>query len=191
MTIPLADVAREAPFTLYGIRATQWLGASFVGTVARTPAGIRSVELDYLDSVDDTTMGLGVVCVDGGSVASGEIDPLEAHCANFVPRFDPAYVVARLRRRRATSAFPAKDFRLRTVNVHISGAVTGAELQYHESLPLQVLRVAVRPGRSAVDVGIAGWQIDVKAFAEKLEPVDADFAREFDLHATAYDLEGE
>ena len=190
MTIELAGVAREAPFTLYGIRASKWTGAAFVGTVARTANGIRSVELDYLDSIDETTMGLGVVCIEGAAVASGEIDPIEAHCAGFVPRFDPGYMVARMRKRRS-SAFTADDFRMNTITLPVTGIVTGAELSHHKELPLQLLRVVVRAGATAVDIGIAGWRLDVKSYAWVLEPVDAAFAHEFDLIAAAYDLEGE
>lgn len=180
MAISLTGVLRDARYPIFGVPPTAWSGPAFVGTVTRAAGAVRSVELIYLDSIDETTMGLAVGSIEGGAVASNLVDPLEAHLTSFTSHFDPAFVMARMRGRRPVP-FPPSDFGRVELTVSALGATTGAALLTHKELPLQLLRLALRGRTGAADVGIAGWRIDVKPYVDALRAVDLAFAKDFEM----------
>lgn len=180
MTIRLVDLLPQTTFPLYAIHPSKWRGASFIGDVSREQGRVSMVEFVYLTGVGASGSGAGVSNVDPS------VRPLEdgetytdLHLVQFVSRFDPRYVRQHMKPRRSP-VFPLKDFRVQEMVLPIGGVSGGVVWLQHRTLPVSLVRTAMRLRDRIVELGIATWNEDARAMAKQVEQVDARFVQEFD-----------
>jgi hypothetical protein len=173
--VRLSEVLGEARFPLFGLPVTAWPGPAFVGDVVRGGGTVVTVQLVYLDGIDERTMG---VVVSNRTARPGESaeDAIRDHLLAFAARFDSGVASVRARSR----PLPARDFTVGPATLGVSGETLGAEIHVHRRVPLRIVRTAVRRGSGVTDLGIGGWALDPLEIAGKLSQVDASFARTFD-----------
>jgi hypothetical protein len=176
---PLRALLAKAPFPLFGIPPSSWEGPCFVGTVRRLEERIEALQFVYLDELDEGSMGICVSNLDAAALAAGRLTPLETHLVGFISRFDDAFLLSRVKRRRF-EPFPTEDIAERSLTITLASRTVGANLYTHRTLPLQLVRAPVRIGKSVTDVGVAGWRLDPVEFASRIVPVDPAFADAMD-----------
>jgi hypothetical protein len=177
---PLTQVLAEASMPLFALRPGGF--DAFVGTVAKhgDPAVVTHALILYLDEHGAAPTGIGVSCADPRT--HGDEPPLQLHLGPFAARFDERFLPRDLKPR-AFELFPADEFRHDTRAAAVAGMTVGVEMWTHRESPLRLLRSALRRGEQLVDLGVAGWGVDVVEVAARLEPVDLGFAKAFDAPA--------
>ena len=172
----LTDLLAASPFALFGVHPRDWDGPAFAGDAVRDAGVLRSVQLVYLDAIDGSSLG---ACVSNLGTGGAAIDPVGTHVVDFVARFQPDFLLGKMKRRRF-EPFPPGVFAERPVTVAVAGHTLGGIVYTHRELPLQLLRVAIRRGDAVTDLGVATWRLAAMDLAAKVQPVDVRFAKEFD-----------